>query len=148
MRNYIPIEKAATNALWRFVGLPAERGLDLTRFLQNGLPLNVIDNLHEWSEMSKSDILRIAGINERNIARRRSAGCTLNANESERIARFIRVFDAAVCLFDGDKQAAYEWLNNPVKGLGYVAPVSLIATESGAIDVLDLIGRLEHGIFS
>ncbi|WP_387555268.1 hypothetical protein [Photorhabdus sp. RM126S] len=33
---------------------------------------------------------------ERNVARRKNAGCILSAEESERVARFIRVFDAAV----------------------------------------------------
>ena len=35
-----------------------------------------------------------------------------------------------------------------MKGLGNVAPITLLTTESGALDVLDLIGRLEHGVFS
>ncbi|PWC16956.1 hypothetical protein DDT56_09335 [Brenneria corticis] len=46
------------------------------------------------------------------------------------------------------KEDAYRWLSLPVKGLGHVVPISRIATESGALEVLDLIGRLEHGVFS
>ncbi|MEX6038669.1 antitoxin Xre/MbcA/ParS toxin-binding domain-containing protein [Providencia hangzhouensis] len=39
-------------------------------------------------------------------------------------------------------------LTTPVKGLGHLRPIELIATESGAIEVIDLIGRIEHGVFS
>lgn len=153
MRNYIPatIAQPAVQSfkpLWRFVGLPAERGIELTHFLRQGLSVSVLDNIQEWSGMSKTELLRISGINERNIARRKNAGHPLNVDESERIARLVRVFDAAVRLFDGDKLAASQWLNSPVKGLGHLCPIDLIATESGALEVIDLIGRVEHGVFA
>lgn len=153
MRNYVPASPIKQSPpmfkpLWRFAGLPAERGIELTHFLRQGLSFAVLDNIQEWSGMSKTELLRIAGISERNIARRKNAGQPLNQDESERIARLVRVFDAAVRLFSGDKQAASNWLNQPVKGLGNHCPIELIATESGALEVIDIIGRIEHGVFS
>ncbi|EYU15858.1 MULTISPECIES: antitoxin Xre/MbcA/ParS toxin-binding domain-containing protein [Photorhabdus] len=85
---------------------------------------------------------------EQNVIRRKNAGFVLSVEENERVARLIRVFDAAVQLFGGNKNEAWTWLKSPVKSLGAVTPMSLIATESGALEVLDLIGRLEHGVFS
>ncbi|AGJ85671.1 type II RES/Xre toxin-antitoxin system antitoxin [Raoultella ornithinolytica] len=147
MKTWVPAEQPADNALWRYAGLPANRGMQLIELLSMGLPVSVLDNIHEWTEMSKTDILRITGINERNVARRKSAGGTLTPGESERVARFVRVLDTAVDYF-GSKQDAYDWLLSPVRGLGNVAPIDLIATESGALEVTDLIGRLEHGVFA
>ncbi|WP_047685139.1 MULTISPECIES: antitoxin Xre/MbcA/ParS toxin-binding domain-containing protein [Xenorhabdus] len=148
MRIYVPNDTVGKKALWRSVGLPANRGSDLIETLQAGLPLDVLDNLHRDSEISKADILRIAGINERNVARRKSSSRPFSPDESERIARLVRVFDAAINFFNGDKKAAYHWLKEPVKGLGNIAPISLISTESGALEVMDLIGRLEHGVIA
>ncbi|HHT7563882.1 type II RES/Xre toxin-antitoxin system antitoxin [Raoultella ornithinolytica] len=147
MKTWVPAEQPADNALWRYAGLPANRGMQLIELLSMGLPVSILDNIHEWTEMSKTDILRITGINERNVARRKSAGGTLTPGESERVARFVRVLDTAVDYF-GSKQDAYDWLRSPVRGLGNVAPIDLIATESGALEVTDLIGRLEHGVFA
>ncbi|MGY5957645.1 putative toxin-antitoxin system antitoxin component, TIGR02293 family [Kosakonia sp. BK9b] len=147
MRTWSPDQKPAENALWRFAGFPANRGIKLVQMLNEGLPVSILDNIHQWTEMSRSDILRVTGINERNVARRKSAGRTLTPDESERIARLVRVVDAAVHFF-GDKKMAYSWLQTPVRALGDVAPISLIATESGALEVTDLIGRLEHGVFA
>ncbi|HAT1612111.1 TPA: DUF2384 domain-containing protein [Raoultella planticola] len=147
MKTWVPAEQPADNALWRYAGLPANRGMQLIELLSMGLPVSVLDNIHEWTEMSKTDILRITGINERNVARRKSAGGTLTPGESERVARFVRVLDIAVDYF-GSKQDAYAWLQSPVRGLGNVAPIDLIATESGALEVTDLIGRLQHGVFA
>ena len=126
MRTWVPAQKPADNALWRFAGLPANRGMRLVEYLNQGLPVSVLDNIHEWTAMSKADILRVTGINERNVARRKSAGRTLTPDESD----------------------AWTWLQSPVRGLGNRAPVDLIATETGALEVTDLIGRLEHGVFA
>ncbi|MCG8707431.1 DUF2384 domain-containing protein [Brenneria sp. 4F2] len=147
MRTYVPENRPDDNALWRYAGLPA-RGLELTRQLKAGLPVGVLDDIRHWSAMSKSDLLRVTGINERNVARRKNAGKNLSPDESERVARFVRVMDTAVRFFGGNKEDASHWLGRPVKGLGNSAPISLISTESGALEVLDLIGRLEHGVFS
>lgn len=147
MKTGVPAQQPADNALWRYAGLPANRGMPLIELLSMGLPASVLDNIHEWTEMSKTDILRITGINERNVARRKNAGGTLTPGESERVARFVRVLDTAVDYF-GSKQDAYTWLQSPVRGLGNIAPIDLIATESGALEVTDLIGRLEHGVFA
>ncbi len=95
--------KPTENALWRFAGFPANRGLKLVQMLNEGLPVSILDNIHEWTEMSRSDILRVTGINERNVARRKSTGRTLTPEESERIARLVRVVDAAVQFF-GNKR--------------------------------------------
>jgi putative toxin-antitoxin system antitoxin component (TIGR02293 family) len=140
MRAFIPSHEPKDNALWRFAGL--------TNVLKIGLPVAVLDKINLWSEMSKAELMRITGINERNVARRKSSGSAFTPEESERIARLIRVMDASEHLFAGNKTDAYIWLKSPVKGLGNVAPVSLLSTESGALEVLDLIGRLEHGVFS
>lgn len=147
MRSWVPAQQPADNALWRYAGLPANRGIRLIEMLNQGLPVSVLDHIHEWTEMSKADILRVTGINERNVARRKSAGRTLTPDESERVARFVRVLDATVDYF-GNKDDAWRWLQTPVRGLGNVAPVDLISTETGALEVTDLIGRLEHGIFA
>jgi putative toxin-antitoxin system antitoxin component (TIGR02293 family) len=92
----------------------------LIEFLNQGLPVSVLDNIHEWTSMSKADILRVTGI-ERNVARRKSAGRTLTPDESERVARFVRVLDAAVDYF-GSKEEAWTWLQAPVRGLGTWRP--------------------------
>jgi putative toxin-antitoxin system antitoxin component (TIGR02293 family) len=40
------------------------------------------------------------------------------------------------------------WLTNPVRGLGSRRPLDLARTDVGARMVLDLIDRLEHGVFT
>ena len=49
--------------------------------------------------------------------------------------------DAAIELFEGDRDAARTWLSTPIKSLGVITPL-----EAKKDEVKTLIGRLEHGV--
>ena len=49
---------------------------------------------------------------------------------------------------EGDKEAALKWLNEPNRALSWKVPADLIASETGAYEVIKLITRLEHGVYS
>jgi putative toxin-antitoxin system antitoxin component (TIGR02293 family) len=89
----------------------------------------------------------VIGIPERTLARRRSAG-KLEPDESERLLRVAILFEKSVDLFEGDVKAAVNWLTSSKKALAGQAPLLYARTELGAREVEDLIGRLDHGIFS
>ena len=40
------------------------------------------------------------------------------------------------------------WLNSPQVGLGGATPLEYAETEVGAREVEDLLGRIEHGVYS
>ncbi len=148
MQTYTPAFPVKSAALWQTVGFPSSRGPTLVSALRSGLSVEVLETIHTWSLLPKADILRMAGIGTRNVTRRRAGSGTFTPEESERIARIVRVMDATVELFEGDRKKAADWLKKPVRGLGYATPESMLDTESGALEVLDLIGRLEHGVFA
>jgi putative toxin-antitoxin system antitoxin component (TIGR02293 family) len=89
----------------------------------------------------------VIGIPERTLARRRAAG-RLEPDESERLLRVAILFEKCVDLFEGDVKAAVNWLTSAKKALNGQAPVLYARTELGAREVENLIGRLDHGIFS
>lgn len=51
------------------------------------------------------------------------------------------VLEAAIALFDGDKNEAINWLNKPVLPLGGIKPI-----DAPASTVLNLINRLNYGV--
>ncbi|TNC82803.1 MAG: hypothetical protein C9356_02740 [Oleiphilus sp.] len=75
---------------------------------------------------------------------------TLNGKKiaviTEANARLTVALDAAIKLFEGDIDAAREWLNRPARGLGDRKPIDMIQSAEGADTLLGLIGRLEHDI--
>ncbi len=66
--------------------------------------------------------------------------------ESDRLYRFAELFKAALDLFEGDAESARAWLFKPNVGLGGRRPVEMSATSAEYQTVLNLIGRLEHGV--
>ena len=52
----------------------------------------------------------------------------------------------AVAYFDGNRIDAIEWLKHPNPALAGQTPLERGNTAIGAHDVIDLIGRMEHGI--
>jgi putative toxin-antitoxin system antitoxin component (TIGR02293 family) len=62
--------------------------------------------------------------------------------------RTSRIFARAVEFFEGDRHAASAWMLSPLPGLGGATPNHAAKTDSGARDVENLIGRMEHGVYS
>ncbi len=51
----------------------------------------------------------------------------------------------AVVVF-GDKEEALRWLGTPVRALNYATPISRLSSLDGHFEVMDILGRLEHGV--
>jgi putative toxin-antitoxin system antitoxin component (TIGR02293 family) len=47
-----------------------------------------------------------------------------------------------------DEATAIQWLKSPLKVLGGVSPIDLFDTSFGVQMVLDVLGRIEQGIYS
>ncbi|CAH6837114.1 hypothetical protein VCHA56P521_210053 [Vibrio chagasii] len=47
----------------------------------------------------------------------------------------------------GSEEAANHWLKHPVRGLGNNKPIDMLSTAEDTKVVLNLISRLEHGVF-
>ena len=148
MANFPVFEPGAhaQTDLWYRLGIPA-RGLRLHQALQEGLPYRVYDQLAAATGLDKAALAKVVEIAPATLHRRLKAG-RFTKDESDRLYRLAQVFSSACELFEGDAQAAREWLHRPVRGLGGARPADMIATSAQTAAVMDLIGRLEHGIFA
>lgn len=66
------------------------------------------------------------------------------AAESNRLDQILAHAELAL----GGQNKALEWLNRPNQALNGAIPLELLDTDSGAAQVDDVLGRLEHGVFS
>jgi putative toxin-antitoxin system antitoxin component (TIGR02293 family) len=129
------------------LGLKAESFPELIRQVERGFTYHALQVMQARSGISIARLASVIGIPERTLARRRISG-RLTPDESERLLRLSRVFERAVDLFEGDGPAALKWLTTPRKALDHQTPLAYSRTELGAREVENLIGRLEHGVFS
>ena len=108
-------------------------------------------SFHAWERFGRATALpvdelqRIVQISSRTLSRRKREG-RLRSDESDRLLRVTRVFAAVLALFEGDVALARGWFSGPQPGLGGARPLDYAATEVGAREVEDLVGRLEYRI--
>ena len=129
------------------LGLTATRTGDLVRQIERGLPVRTLESLADRTGLPIASLAAVVGIPERTLARRKVTG-RLTMDESERLLRIAAVFEKATQLFEGDVAGAVTWLTSPRQALENETPLAFSRTEIGAREVENLIGRLEHGVFS
>ena len=132
--------------LWQVAGLNNADGVAVLGQIHEGLDGKVAHLIVDWAKITQNDLRKMSGIPSTTF--NRSLKARFNADQSERLVRIIRVIDRAVELFEGDKSAAQKWLNEPNRALGWKVPADLMASETGAYEVMKLITRLEHGVYS
>jgi uncharacterized protein (DUF2384 family) len=50
--------------------------------------------------------------------------------------------------FNNDESYALKWLDSPQFGLNNETPFNYATTEEKLLDVIQLLGRIEHGVYS
>lgn len=128
------------------VGVRSRSREDTIETLKKGLPVSSFEKLHKGMDISSSDLARITKIAVRTLQRRKKEG-RFQTDESERLLRVGIVFDKAIEVL-GSKDAARNWMKTPKKPLADRTPLEYCDTEPGAREVEDLLGRIEHGVFS
>jgi putative toxin-antitoxin system antitoxin component (TIGR02293 family) len=128
------------------IGLKAQNTTQLILRIKKGLPLNTFEQLCKNLALPEKELGRILKIPPSTLARRKKSG-HLSFEESERVFRIARLYDKAVEVFQ-QPELGCKWLKEPAWALGDAAPLVYADTELGAKEVEDLLGRIEHGVFT
>ncbi len=115
--------------------------------VEEGLPVMDVVNFGKQAGFTNEELAKLINIPARTYARRVAGKTRLTIPEGERAARLMRVFDRAKQLFVTEEDVR-KWLHAELPALGWRTPLDFAHTEPGARDVENLIGRIEHGVFS
>ncbi len=124
---------------------PLGSPLVLAQAIREGLPIAAFFDLQERLALTTAALGEVLALPARTLQRRREEG-RLSKEESDRLARLRRVFEAARALLGSDPAAA-EWFQEPQAALAGSSPLALCDTEPGAREVERLLGRIEHGVY-
>ena len=125
----------------------ANETAQLIHQVEEGLPFSSLETLARLTRQPVTELGAVLSIPDRTLARRKAAG-KLTPEESDRLLRVAMVFEKAAALFEGEVAQAVQWLLTPKAAFEGEAPLRYCRTELGAREVENLIGRLEHGVFS
>jgi putative toxin-antitoxin system antitoxin component (TIGR02293 family) len=129
------------------LGFKKDSPAGIIQKINAGFSVALLDRFSKETELPLEAVAEVIQIPSRTLSRRRAGG-RLQPDESERLLRVSTLFEKAVALFEGDRDAALQWLKAPQPALGGEQPLEFAKTEVGAREVEDLIGRLEHGVFT
>jgi putative toxin-antitoxin system antitoxin component (TIGR02293 family) len=123
------------------------RDLALQSAISKGLSYDVFVQIAELTRIDKKSLAACLPIAPTTLHRRAKTG-QFTPDESDKLYRFANVLVAAIALFERNQDEAINWLQSDIKGLSEKKPIDMISTSAGCDAVIDIIGRLEHGVFA
>jgi putative toxin-antitoxin system antitoxin component (TIGR02293 family) len=146
-RRYLRRGAPGPHAYVILLGLETFDPLDLLRAVKKGLSYRTFERFRQNTSLSFERVTGLINIPRRTMTRRKREGRFL-PDESDRLLRASRLFGKILTLFEGDRNAATEWLTTAQPALGGTVPLDLANSEVGSREIERLVGRLEHGVFS
>jgi putative toxin-antitoxin system antitoxin component (TIGR02293 family) len=119
----------------------------MASLVAHGIPAQLALDLATRLNISQDKLSALICLPKRTLHRRIEHGELLKQDESERVLRLLNLYARAVEVFE-DKDRATRWFSSRPKTLGGKTPLEFMATEPGARWVEDVLGRIEHGVFS
>ncbi len=149
----MPIESTTTatsaskSPVVKLLGIKSGNAVHLVRAIARGFSFDTLEKVRRETGLPLERLAISIGVSPRTLSRRKKER-RLTAAESDRLVSVSRLLTQAVELFEGDKERAFRWFVQANRGLGGLTPLEMAATETGTREVENLIGRLEHGVFS
>jgi putative toxin-antitoxin system antitoxin component (TIGR02293 family) len=148
---------AASTQLLDILGIPGSTSLssamlpgsidDSVEVVRRGLSIESFKRVASYYQLSDAQMSKVIGTSVRTIVRLQKEDKPLNATWSDRLYRLARVAAQAQDVFES-AETATSWLKRPNRGLNGHAPVDLLDTDAGTEQVVELLDRIEYGVYS
>ncbi|MCS0444004.1 type II RES/Xre toxin-antitoxin system antitoxin [Vibrio diabolicus] len=145
LKSFKPKQSHKAN-FWLMLGIE-DAETDRIDAVHKGFEPKVYRNIVDRVKLSQSEFQHVTLIPVSTIKRRLKNDERFNTQESDAIYRLAMLLKLATELFD-DEERALKWMRENVYGLGGKRPLDMVSTTVDFEIVKDLIGRLEHGVFS
>ena len=119
--------------------------LNLER-VEAGVSVEIMSSFVSASGVELKDIYDIV-IPARTLKHRRSRRELLSSDESDKLARLVRIYDHTLRVFDHKEKALY-WLSEPKRRFEGRTPLQMLRTELGGRMVEEMLGQIEYGMFA
>jgi putative toxin-antitoxin system antitoxin component (TIGR02293 family) len=130
----------------RLLGAGAPSLETLRERVRQGLPFASLTATAERLHLGREEISSVLLVPDRTLSRRKQER-QLRPDESDRLFRFARVAAQALSVL-GDWEKTAHWLRQPNRALAQQPPLHLLDTDAGTQRVEEVLGRIQHGVFS
>lgn len=143
-------EKSMHDVLWGIVRQEAEANpaSAVHRAILSGVNVRAISPMARRLDIAAEDLAGRVGMSRSTYHRKAQMGGTLDALGSDALAKYAALFDKAVEAFDGDADAARQWLKTEQPGLGNRVPLDFARSTVGFREVEKLLTRIDYGVYA
>lgn len=121
--------------------------LDFIGATEKGFPINLAQNVQKRLDLSNKQFGKLLNISESTFQRRLKNNEKLSADEGEKLIEISTIIAKGIEVF-GDTADFQIWLNTPILALGNKKPILFLNSSIGREEILDILFRIEHGIYS
>ena len=142
---------APSTQLLDILGIPGSTSsslaIDRAEIVRQGLSIESFKRVANYYQLSDAQMSKVVGTSVRTIVRLQKEDKPLNSTWLDRLYRLARVAAQAQDVFES-ADTATSWLKRPNRGLNGHAPVELLDTDAGTEQVVELLDRIEYGVYS
>lgn len=124
---------------------PIYRKTDLVDLARTGIETKYLREIQEMSSLTDKELSDILPISQRQLSRY-AADHKLNKEITSHLIQLVDLFQKGFQLFGQHKFK--QWIRTKNKVLNNNTPVELMDTSIGIEMIEDVIGRIEHGVYS
>ena len=114
--------------------------------VEAGVSVATMSSFVENSGLAFAEIYSVV-IPARTLKHRRAHRQALSRDESDKLARLIRIYDQAMRVL-GDQEKTLHWLRKPLRRFTGRTPLEMLRTEFGARMVEEMLGQMDYGMFA
>ncbi len=119
---------------------------ELREQIRQGLPFSALEALMVKFDLGREEVSEALHLPSRTLTRRK-AERLLRPDESDRLVRLASIAARATEVL-GNEEKASRWLQVANRSLGGQVPLELLDTSIGTRQVEEVLGRIEHGVYS
>lgn len=121
--------------------------LEVHKDIQKGYKYSCAQAVAARLGLNDQELAEVLGVSLRTLQRIPEAASAMTPQMSDRLFRLAHIVAMAEHVLE-DETAAHQWLTEEQRGLGGHKPLAMIASEAGYREVENLLGRIEHGVYS
>ena len=124
-----------------------ESNYDFITQADKGVTATAINNFKSYFDITREETAAILNVSSPTLYRWISSNKNLSRNTSIQLLELTDLFLLGSEIFNS-KEDFIKWLKLPNQSIGGMEPMHLLEFPGGFSKVRDLLGRIEHGVFS
>ena len=124
---------------------PLDQRTDLIAIARSGIKTKHIKSIQKYTTLTDKELVAILPISQRQLIRYEDSH-VLNKEITAHLIQLIELFQKGYHLFGTEKFNI--WIRTANKVLSNYLPIEIMDTSIGIEMIEDLIGRIEHGVYS